>query len=83
MTYAEGINNIVFVRAYLDNTTAALPFEVQYSGDDGNFAHAHSYEFVFPSVAPGAHVVRGEFRSNLNGNTVTVLRHTTVVQFAP
>ena len=62
VTYAE-TGTAVFVRATLDNTAEAIPAQVQYSGNDGNAARAHSYEFVFPAVAPGSHTLRMQFRS--------------------
>jgi len=76
-------HNIAIVRAYLDKTTAALPNEVIYTGTDANFlVRARSYEFVFPSVAPGNHTVRMQFRSG-DGEIVTVSRYNTTVHFAP
>lgn len=72
------------IRAYLDNTTAALPAEVTYAtGENLPGGGARSYEFVFPNVAPGNHLVRMQFRSATGDFAVLVLRHTTVAQFAP
>jgi hypothetical protein len=81
-TDSSPANNVVVIRAFLDNTTAALPAEVGYSGDDGTVFRAHSFEFIFPSVAPGVHTVRMQFRNRLGG-TSRVLVHNTVVQYAP
>jgi hypothetical protein len=81
-SFVTSFNGIVFVRAFLDNTTAAVPGEVQFSGDDGNRYRAHSYDFIFPSVAPGAHVLRMQFRSGTGGDTVFIKRRTTIVQHA-
>ena len=78
----SGPNDGVKIRAHMDNTTVALPGEVFYSGDEGAAFGARSYDFVFPSVAPGSHVLRMQFRST-NGNIVYVHRHTTIVQHAP
>lgn len=75
------VDNRVEIRAYLDNGPAALPAAVMYSDGSGG-AGAHSFEFIFPSVAPGFHVVRMQYRSP-NGGLISVSRHTTVVQFAP
>jgi len=72
----------VVVRAYLDNTTAALPNEAFYSGPDGNSVGAHSFDFIFPSVTPGSHVVHMQFKS-AGGAVVYVFRHNTIVQHAP
>jgi hypothetical protein len=80
-TFAEGNENTL-IRAFLDGVTAGLPAEVQYSGTDNGQFSARSFEFIFPSVAPGAHVVRMQYRSR-NGTFTKVLRHNTVVQFAP
>jgi hypothetical protein len=71
----------VYVRAFLDQTTAALPIDINYASNDACF-QAHAFEFIFPSVAPGVHTVRMQYRS-LSGTIVYVARHNTVVQFAP
>lgn len=81
MTFA--FDSTVIIRAYLDNTTTvALPAAVQYSHNDVGAAGAHSFEFVFPRVAPGNHIVHMQFKS-ADGKTVGVNPHNTVVQFAP
>ena len=72
------------VRAVLDGVTLALPNEVDLSdgGDDGN--QARSFDFIFPSVAPGPHSVRIQFKTvsaGLSGTTVN--RHNVIVNFAP
>jgi hypothetical protein len=74
-----GANNVA-IRAFLDNASSAVPALIYYSGDNGGTRSAHSYEFVFPSVTPGAHTVRMQF-SSTGGTIVTLHRHTTVVQF--
>jgi len=85
MTQA-GAGNHVAVRAFLDNAAAAIPPQVLYSGDDSGApdgaARARAYEFVFPNVASGSHILRMQFKSG-NGTVVKVHRHTTVIQYAP
>jgi hypothetical protein len=75
-------NDFMVVRPFLDNTTTAIPAEIEISGFDGNAARAHTYEFVFPSVAPGSHVLRMQYRTRI-GNAAAMNQHTTVVQHAP
>ncbi|HET7679359.1 MAG TPA: hypothetical protein VFK79_04395 [Xanthobacteraceae bacterium] len=72
----------VMIRATLDNITAAIPAEVQYSTAPNNavISGAYSYQFVFPNVAPGNHILRMQFRS-AGGGGVFVHRHTTVVHY--
>ena len=48
--------------------------EIAFAAEDGNFAQAHSYSFLFPSVAPGAHQVFLEYRSQVNGEAVNIDR---------
>lgn len=67
-------NNSVNVRAILENNTTALPSDVGFATDD------LSFEFVFPSVAPGNHAVRLQYKS-FSGQAVTIKRRNTVVQY--
>lgn len=81
---ASGGSALLYVRALLDGATVAIPFETQFTGDDdedgdGRWARSHSYTFIFPRVAPGLHTVQMQFRS-FDGGSVTLHRHTTVVQ---
>jgi hypothetical protein len=83
MGFASG-GALLYVRALLDSATVALPLETQFSGDDdenanGEWSRSHDYNFVFPSVLPGTHTIQMQFRS-LDGKTVFMNRHTTVVQ---
>jgi hypothetical protein len=74
--------NTLIVGAFLDNATAALPNEVTYT-EGGSLANtARSFDFVFPSVAPGNHVVRMQFKSP-SGASVDLGLHNTFVQYAP
>jgi hypothetical protein len=74
-------NTGVVIRPFLDNITAPLRGEVRYSGHDGDSYGAHAYDFVFPSVPPGNHVVRMQFRGE-TGVGVTVIHYTTIVQYS-
>lgn len=81
---AMGGSDNIFVRAFLDQTTAAIPDDVRYTRSQSFTSEAHSFEFIFPRVAPGSHAIRMQFRAESSGGGgVTVDRHTTVVQFAP
>ena len=71
--------DILFVRAFLDNTTAAQPPFARYSAVE-NVYRAHTFEFVFPSVTPGAHTIRMQYRSS-SGSLVSVGLHTLVVHY--
>jgi hypothetical protein len=80
MAAAQG-NEILMVRALLDNAVVGLPEETQFTGtDDFNAARSYAMNFVFPSVAAGAHIVKMQFRSFSGGN-VFVHRGTTIVNF--
>jgi hypothetical protein len=55
--YANGSNHLLFAHALLDggNSTSG---DIQIVGDDpGTFSDSYSYDYVFPSVAPGLHTV--------------------------
>lgn len=72
----------VQIRAFLDGLTPAFPAEVTYSYFNSGLAYGpHSFDFIFPSVAPGSHFVRMQFRSN-GGGQVQVLSHSTVLHYA-
>ena len=74
--------NAIMIRAFLDNTTAALPAEAAFVSTVNSGISGHTFEYILPGVAPGNHTVRMQFRS-ANGGTVFVLAHNTVVQHAP
>ena len=82
-TFSIGAANNLRIRPFLDNTTTAFPPHVRYSGDDGTVSTVHSFEFVFPSVAPGNHAIRIQGMSSAGGGSSTLSNRTTVVQFAP
>ena len=77
-------NRLTLLRARLDSSTTAQPGSIQLSGDDdenynGKWARAHSFTFVFSSVASGSHNVQIQYES-WNGGRVYLYKHTTVVQ---
>lgn len=80
LVQANAADDQLIIRAFLDNTTAALPSEVIYSF--AGAAEARSFEFIFPSVAPGNHFVRMQYKS-FGGGQVTMYQRNTVVQHAP
>ena len=69
------------VRAILDDVTEPLPPNVRF-GVNHTSEVAGSYEFLFPSVAPGNHVLRMQFRSS-NGESVFIVGHSTIVLHKP
>ncbi len=81
---AAAQNTAMFVRAVLDNATVAIPSPQQFTVNQGPiFAFAaHSYDFVFPSVTPGTHIVRMQYGSS-NGEDVRMQNRATIVHFAP
>jgi hypothetical protein len=83
-SYAE-FGRLLLVRARIDDASTAAPGAIQFSGDDdededGRWARAHSFTFIFPSVAPGNHTVTMQYRSLRYGRAVHLGKHTTVVQ---
>lgn len=70
----------LLVRAVLDDTVVALPGDVRFTRDsdednDGSWARAHSFEFVFPKVSPGKHRVKILWSSS-TGDSVSVFDRT-------
>lgn len=70
---------LIWVRALLDRR-ASIDGEIAFAAEDGNFAQARSYSFLFPSVAPGAHQVFLQYRSQVNGEAVNIDRFAVEVQ---
>ncbi len=78
-------DGLMQVRARLDDSVTAAPGVVQFSGDededaDGRWARSHAFTFIFPSVAPGSHLVRIQFRTVDFFRQVVIHKHTVVVQ---
>jgi hypothetical protein len=83
-TFAR-FGRLLQIRAQLDSATTAAPGIVQLSGDDdedgdGAWSRSHAFAFIFPSVAPGSHTVRMQFRSAFSNEPVFIHKHTVVVQ---
>lgn len=74
----------IIIRAILEDTnTAAVPRNVQLSGDDdeegdGRWARAHSMFFVFPNVPAGSHRMLLQWKSP-EGGFVFMHQHTVLV----
>jgi hypothetical protein len=60
--FAPGPFSFMRVRATLDGAPS-IEGEIQLVAESENFSSAHAYNFLFPSVAPGSHVVRMQYRS--------------------
>jgi hypothetical protein len=79
--------NASTIRPLLDVNTKALPAEVAFGGlDCSNGActtRAHAFEFVFPRVAPGTHLLRMQYEAAFPPpkQPVYIGRHNTVVQY--
>jgi hypothetical protein len=65
------LGRLIWVRAMLDSAPS-VDEQIAFAAEDGNFAQAHSYNFLFPSVAPGAHQVFLQYRSQVNGQAVNI-----------
>lgn len=74
---------IVAIRPVIDGDLAVfpLPISTDYSADT-IWQTATSFEFIFPSVAPGQHVVRMYYRSP-QGTQVRVHHYNMVIQYVP
>jgi hypothetical protein len=79
----------VTVRPLLDVSTKALPPEVALAGMEciptvGCTSRSYSFEFVFPRVAPGNHLLRMQYKAGLGSAFgVYIETHNTVVVYAP
>jgi hypothetical protein len=65
------LGRLIWVRALLDNAPSA-DSQIAFAAEDGAFAQTHSYNFLFPSVKPGAHQVFLEYRSQVDGQAVNI-----------
>jgi hypothetical protein len=67
----------------LDGTTPGLPSQVDFSdGNDGG-NQVRSFDFIFPSVAPGPHQIRVQIKTNSDSLSADLNRHNIVVNYAP
>jgi hypothetical protein len=65
------LGRLIWVRAILDGAPS-VDGQIAFAAEDGNFAQARIYNFLFPSVAPGAHQVFLEYRSQVSGQAVNI-----------
>lgn len=70
---------IMRIRAVLDGEVIATPPEVQFEYDSPGYLSVRAFEFVFPKVKPGKHIVRIEWVAH-PGFPNTVYRRTVTVQ---
>lgn len=70
---------IVLVRPVIDGQLMATPHEVQLEYLSPGYSSTRSFEFVFPKVKPGSHVLRIEWRTP-GGDPVDFYRRTVTVQ---
>jgi hypothetical protein len=65
------LGRLIWVRAVLDNAPS-VDGQIAFAAEDGAFAQAHSYSFLFPSVTPGAHRIFLQYRSQVDGEAVNI-----------
>lgn len=72
------------IRATIDGVASSLPDSTPLTIDSANF-ETRSAIFIFPSVAPGAHIVRIQFATSVvqGGSAVEISRSNLIVQYAP
>jgi hypothetical protein len=68
--FAPGIAEFMRVRALLDGKPS-IENEIQLVAESVSFSDAHAYTFLFPSVPPGLHNVKMQYRSP-NAGTVSI-----------
>jgi hypothetical protein len=62
---------LIWVRALLDGQES-FDGQIAFSAEDGNFAQARSYSFLFQRGPPGNHQVFLEYRSQANGQAINI-----------
>ena len=80
-TAANGHGGNLLVRALLDGAETGLPFEMIVSDFRDIGPAARRFTFVFPSVAPGRHVLTIQHRV-INAPMAETNAHNTIVWFA-
>ena len=71
----------MILRATLDNVPNAIPVETMFI-DSMPALQTSGASFVFPNVAPGARVLRLQYRST-SGGAVLFLKSNTIMHYAP
>lgn len=78
--YANGPSHLLFAHALLNGANSASG-DIQIVGDDaGTFSDSYSYDFVFPSVAPGAYTVALQGWSFIAGDNTFINDFTASVE---
>jgi hypothetical protein len=70
---------IVYIRPVIDSTILATPTNVQLEYNSPSYLSTRSFEFVFPEIEPGKHVLRMEWVT-YGGQQVQFFRRTVTVQ---
>jgi hypothetical protein len=65
------LGRLIWVQALLDSAPS-VDSQIAFAAEDGNFAQAHSYSFLFPAVTPGAHQVFLQYRSQVDGQAINI-----------
>jgi hypothetical protein len=74
------VGNTLVLRAVLNNTTAGLPAQIQFTANDPNFYTTRTAIFIFHNVPPGTHQIKMQFRSG-GGDKVEIGVHNTLVNY--
>jgi hypothetical protein len=76
----RGTSEDVFIRAVLDGVIG-IPQDQQWDSSTDGF-RGNSVSFIFPSVAPGPHMVRMQWRTG-SGTGVGLKGRNTIVHYVP
>jgi hypothetical protein len=71
-SFAPGAGTLLFVRAVRDGAIQSVDGNIQFNAESGTLSEAHAYNFLFTNVPPGAHTVKMQIRSRINGDSVAV-----------
>jgi hypothetical protein len=71
-------DTLMMVRVLLDGVPA-VNGEIQMMAESDTWPDSHAYNFVFPSVAPGAHTVTLQFRTFFSGDTVHINDYSAII----
>jgi len=70
--YANGPSHLLYAHALLDGVNS-VSGDIQIAGDDpGTFSDSYSYDYVFPSIAPGLHTVTMQGWSLVTGDNTFI-----------
>jgi hypothetical protein len=76
--------NAMYLIAALDDSSATgvIPSETIFASHTDDF-QSQAVSFIFPSVAPGKHILRMRYLSDHTSNVVAIYHSNTIVYFAP